>query len=50
MFANDYFLAAFIILSFPNFMNEFSLLKCCINVVLGMGSNVIGGILADKYG
>lgn len=50
MFAADYFLPLFFLLSFPEFKTQFSLLYGLISIVLGFTSVMSGGILADKLG
>jgi hypothetical protein len=50
MFAADYFLPLFFLLSFPDFKTQFSLLYGLISIVLGFTSVMSGGILADKLG
>jgi len=49
MYAIDYFLPAFFLLSYPSKRTTFSLAKCSITVVFGMLTSLTGGILADKY-
>lgn len=50
MFAADYFLPLFFLLSFPDFKTQFSVLYGLISIVLGFTSVMTGGLLADKLG
>ena len=50
MFAADYFLPLFFLLSYPDFKTQFSVLYGMISIVLGFASVMLGGIFADKWG
>ena len=50
MFAGDYFLPLFFLLSFPDFKKQFSVLYGLCALVFGFISVLSGGILSDRWG
>jgi nitrate/nitrite transporter NarK len=50
IFANDYFLPAFFLMTYPLKRKEFGLLYCLCVATGGLVSSLLGGVLADKFG
>jgi hypothetical protein len=50
IFACDYYLPAFFMLSYPGYKAQFGVLFACCIVIGGLISSISGGILSDKYG